>query len=175
MLKKPLIYVPIKYGALATVLLGLLFIVLYSMGKHPLFVPLFMDIRLVMLPVFMFFAMKDFRDGHNNSELHFWQGLTVGFLTFTTIAVLMSAFVMIFAEVSGDFLNQYIASRLELLEVNKEQAIEAFSNDFVQEQIDALPLTRPFDLAVDYFWKTIAIGIFLNIILAVVLRKQPKP
>ena len=175
MSKKPLIQVPLKYGALASALLALLFVVLYSMDKHPLFVPLFLDIRLIMLPIFMFIAMKDFRDSQNGGVLHFWQGLSIGFITFSTIAILMAGFVMLFAETSGDFLQEYISSRLELLEVNKAQSIEAFSEQFVNEQIEALPLTRPFDLAVDYFWKTIAIGIFLNIILAVVLRKQPKP
>lgn len=175
MLKKPLIQVPLKYGAVASVLLALLFVVLYSMDKHPLFVPLFLDIRLIMLPIFMFIAMKDFRDSQNDGVLHFWQGLSVGFSTFTTIAVLMAGFITLFAEVSGDFLQEYISSRLELLETNKQQFIEALNEQTVQSQIDALPLTRPFDLALDYFWKTIAIGIFLNIILAVVLRKQPKP
>ena len=175
MFKKPLTQVPIKYGVIASALLALLFVVLYSMGKHPLFVPLFLDIRLLMLPIFMFIAMKDFRDSQNGGVLHFWQGLTVGFITFTTIAVFVSLFIMFMAEMSGSFLQEYISARLELLEVNKVQFSEALNEQFVQGQIDALPLTSPFDLALDYFWKTIAIGIFLNIILAVVLRKQPKP
>jgi len=174
MFKKPLVQVPVKYGTVASALLALLFVVLYSLGKHPLFVPLFLDIRLLMLPMFMFIAMKDFRDSQNNGVLHFWQGLTVGFLTFTTVAVFTSIFIMLMAEVSGGFLQEYISARLELLEANKVQFSEALNEQFVQGQIDALPLTRPFDLALDYFWKTIAIGIFLNIILAVVLRKQPK-
>jgi hypothetical protein len=175
MLRKSLTQVPLKYGAIASALLALLFMVLYSMGKHPLFVPLFLDVRLIMLPLFMFVAMKDFRDSQNGGVLHFWQGLTVGFITFTTLAILMSLFIMSMAEVSDGFLQEYISARLELLEGNKVQFSEALNEQFVQGQIDALPLTRPFDLAIDYFWKTVAIGIFLNIILAVVLRRQPKP
>jgi hypothetical protein len=175
MFRKPLTQVPVKYGAIASALLALLFIVLYSMGKHPLFVPLFLDVRLIMLPLFMFVAMKDFRDSQNGGILHFWQGLTAGFITFTTVAVITSLFIMFMAEVSPNFLPEYISARLELLEGNKAQFSEALNEQFVQGQIDSLPLTRPIDLAVDYFWKTIAIGIFLNIILAVVLRKQPKP
>ncbi len=173
--KKPLIQTPLKYGLIASGLLALLFVVLYSMDKHPLFVPLFLDIRLIMLPIFMFVAMKDFRDGQNGGVLHFWQGLSIGFITFTTIAVLMAVFIAFFAEVSADFLDQYISSRVELFETNKAQFSEALNEEFVQGQIDALPLTSPFDLAVDYFWKTVGIGIFLNIILAVILRKQPNP
>ena len=61
-------------------------------------------------------------------------------------------------------------TKLEI--TNVHFGTEVFSVSFT---IDALPFTSSFDLAVDYFWKTIMIGIFLNIILAVVLRKQPKP
>ena len=107
MFKKPLTQVPVKYGVIASALLALLFMVLYSMGKHPLFVPLFLDIRLLMLPIFMFIAMKDFRDSQNGGVLHFWQGLTVGFITFTTVAVFTSLFIMLMAEVSGSFLEEY--------------------------------------------------------------------
>ena len=123
----------------------------------------------------MFFAMKEFRDSRNGGTLHFWQGLTIGFMTFTIVGLVMAGSILCFAEVCPDFLQEYISSRIELLEENKQQFINALNKTTVQRQIDFLPLTRPFDLAVDYFWKTILIGIFLNIILAVVLRKQSKP
>lgn len=175
MFNKPLIQVPLKFGVIASVLLALLFIVLFSSGRHPLFIALIFDIRLVLLPAFLFFAMKAFRDSENGGIMHFWQGLTIGFITFTCIGLLMGGFIMFIAEYSSDFLNQYISSRLEVLELQIGQLTDETSQSVFQEQIDKMPLTRPFDLAVDYFWKTVLIGIFLNIILAVVLRKQPKP
>ena len=176
MFKKPLIQTPLKYGAIASGLLALLFTVLfYIVGKHPLFVALFFDIRLIILPIFLFFAMKDFRDSRNGSVLHFWQGLMIGFITFTTIGILMAGFIMVLAEFSTNFLSEYISSRIEVLEIQIGQLTDNTSKTIFQEQIDKMPFTSPFDLAVDYFWKTILIGIFLNIILAVVLRKQPKP
>jgi hypothetical protein len=175
MFNKPLIQVPIKFGLIASLLLALLFVVLFFSGRHPLFIALIYDIRLLLIPAFLFFAMKTFRDSENGGILHFWQGLTIGFITFTSIGLLMGGFIMLMAEYSPAFLDEYISSRLEVLQLqigpqNDETSLRVF-----QEQIDKMPLTRPFDLAVDYFWKTVLIGIFLNIILAVVLRKQPKP
>lgn len=175
MFKKPLLQVPMKYGVIASGLLALLFVILYYSGKHPLFVPLFLDIRLIMLPVFMFFAMKDFRDSQNGGVLHFWQGLTIGFLTFITVGLLMSVFITLLSEYSSSFLSDFISSNIELFEKKLKMLQEEKSRAIFQEQINKLPFTSTFDLALDYFFKTALIGVFLNIILAVVLRKQPKP
>ena len=171
---KPLIKVPIKYGAAAALLVMILFVALYYSGRHPLSIPVFFDVRLLILPLFMTFAMKEFRDFHNDRVLHFWQGLTIGFITFTIIGSLVSVFIIILSNIDPSFLTSYIEERVYLLETNKQQFIEALNEDIIAEQLRTLPLTTSIDLALDYFLKSVGMGVFLNIIISVILRRQPK-
>lgn len=171
---KPLIQVPSRYGAVASLFMMVLFVILYYIGRHPLSIPVFFDIRLLILPLFMVIAMKEFRDYRNGGVLHFWQGLTVGFITFIIIGSLLSLFIIAFSFADPSFLSSYIDERVLLLETNKEVFVEALNEDIVEEQLRTLPLTTPIDLALDYFLKTLGIGLFLNIIISVILRRQPK-
>jgi len=172
-MKKPLLAVPLKFGALASGLLMLLFIVLFYANRHPLGIPIVLDVRLLILPLFMFLAMKEFRDVRNNNSMHFWQGLTVGAITFMLLGVLMAVFLVLFSAVDPDFLASYINERLTLIADYKLQLIEQLVEETLKYQLAKLPLTTSFDLAIDYFLKTTMIGIVLNIIIAIILRKQP--
>jgi len=171
-MKKNLIAVPVLYGSAASLLLMLLFVVMFYNGRHPMSIPVFMDIRLIILPLFMFIGMKDFRDLKNGRVLHFWQGFSIGFITFVTIGVLMSIFIIAFVMADADFLQFYVDERVSLLTEHRLQLAETINNQTIQDQLDKLPLTTSFDLAIDYFFKTLGIGLFLNIIISILLRKQ---
>lgn len=172
-MKKPLVSVPVQYGAVASALLMILFVVLFYSGKHPMSIPVFFDIRILILPLFMVIAMKDFRDNKNGGVLHFWQGFSIGFITFVMLAIIISFFIMIFVAIDPDFLQFYINERVNLLIEHRDQLTESIGEETVQLQLDKLPFTTSIDLAIDYFIKTLGIGIFLNIIISIILRKQP--
>ncbi|MDH5474985.1 MAG: DUF4199 domain-containing protein [Cyclobacteriaceae bacterium] len=172
-MKKPIFIVPVQFGGVASALLIVLFVVLFYMGRHPMGIPIVFDVRFVILPLFMVIAMKDFRDNKNNNTLHFWQGLSVGFVTLLVISFFMSLFIIFFVAVDQDFLQIYIEERTNLLLEHQAQLTESISEEAFQLQLDKLPLTTSFDLAIDYFFKTLGIGVFLNIIIAILLRKQP--
>lgn len=172
-MKNPLVILSVKYGAAASLLLISLFIALFYMGKHPINISV-LDIRFLILPLFMVIGMKDFRDNKNKSTLHFWQGLSVGAIIFTTIGILVSLFIIAFSTMDPDFLQVYIDERITLITDHKEAFIEKLSETTVQGQLEKLPLTTSFNLAIDYFVRTLAIGLILNVIISIILRKQPK-
>ena len=172
-MKNPLVILSVKYGAAAAFLLMALFIALFYMGKHPINISV-LDIRFLILPLFMAIAMKDFRDNKNEKSLHFWQGLSVGAIVFFTIGILISLFIIVFSIIDPDFLQMYIDDRIALIVDHRDAFVEQLGEVTVQEQLEKLPLTTSFNLAIDYFVRTIAIGLILNILISIILRKQPK-
>ncbi|MDA1121586.1 MAG: DUF4199 domain-containing protein [Bacteroidetes bacterium] len=74
MIKNPLISVPLKFGLIGSGLFMAMFLVTYFIEKNPL-----IDLKLfdfILIPIFLFTAMKQYRDYANDNILHFWQGMT---------------------------------------------------------------------------------------------------
>ena len=167
-----LLKIPARYGIAGVIIQGLLFLTLYWLGKNPLVYSRPWDFGFLMIPVMIFFGMKDFKDHHNGGELRFWQGMTSGFVIYTVIA-LGSAFFLWNFLTWGDasVLDGYIADRLQLLADNREQFEQTLGPELYQQQIVKMKETSAWVVAVDDFWKKLSIGLFLTIIIAVILRK----
>ena len=83
-LENKLVAIPFRYGIIGGGIVIILFLVFYFLDLDPL-----VNIKLVdvlILAIFIFFALKEFRDVYNNRELHFWQGMTGGVINYVTIA-----------------------------------------------------------------------------------------
>ncbi len=169
-LKNKLISIPLKYGAIGGGLVIILFLVFYFLGKNPIIEIKFVDILL--LGIFIFFCLKEFRDRHNNRELHFWQGVTGGMITYFTIAIISSIFILILLVIiDPNLTTNYIESRIALLNENKDTLIESINEQAYIDAVAGVKETTPLDLAIDDFLKKSIIGLFLTIIIAVILRK----
>jgi hypothetical protein len=169
-LKNKLITVPIKYGIIGGGLVILLFMIFYFLGKNPLIEIKMVDIFL--LAVFIFFSLKEFRDRYNNRELHFWQGLSGGMITYFTIAIISALFILILLVIiDPGITTNYIESRVALINENKEQLVESINEQAYLDALAGVEKTTPLDLAFDDFLKKSIIGLFLTIIIAVILRK----
>jgi len=169
-LKNKLISIPLKYGAIGGGLVILLFVVFYFLGKNPIIEIKYVDILL--LAIFIFFSLKEFRDRHNNRELHFWQGVTGGMITYFTIAIISALFILVLLVIiDPDLTTNYIESRISLLNENKDALIESINEQAYIDALNGVEETTPMDLAIDDFLKKSIIGLFLTIIIAVILRK----
>jgi len=108
MIRNQLVNVPVKFGLIGSGLFMLMFVITHYIGKNPL-----IDLKIfdfILIPIFLFAAMKEFRDFRNNKILHFWQGMTVGFLTFMSIGILSGFFIFIALEyIRPSFLPEYIS------------------------------------------------------------------
>lgn len=171
----PILQVPLKFGAAASLLIIILLVFLYYIGKHPLLIPIFVDFRLLLLPIFIFLSIKEFRDYKNEKILQFWQGMFIGLVCYIVIGLLAGICIYIFSEImEPEFLRDFIRISTQQLTENKEQFLEAIGPEAYNSALEKLPLTTSIDLAKDYFLKTIVIGVFFTIIISVILRKQPK-
>ena len=168
----PLIRIPIRYSIIGIFLYGTLFLLLYFLGNNPLTVGRPWDFGFILVPLMIFFAIKDFKTNYNAGELRFWQGMTAGFVTYFVLALGVAIFIYLFLVVADTtILDGYIEDRVALLVSSKEQFISQLGEDLYHEQITKMKQTTAIVVAVDDFWKKLLIGLFLTILIAAVLRK----
>lgn len=173
MFQNQLIAVPLRFGFFAGLLTVAMFVVLYLMALNPFVETRIVDV--VLIPIFLFFAMKDFRDLRNGQVLHYWQGMTVGVITYLTMATLSALFILLFLYViDPTALQGYIDNRIELITTSKSQFVEQLGMETYEKAISDVQATTPFTLALDDFLKKSIIGLMLTIMISIILRRQPK-
>lgn len=174
MKKSPLVGISLRNGLIAGALaLGLL-VVMYYLGRHPLMVAPFLDFRIILLGIFLFFTLKEFRENHQNGELHFWQGMAGGFIMVVVTATVASALLWVFTAAEKDFVREYVAQMTVYLKSFAPEDIERIGKDAFARNLENLPSTNGKQIAGSYFIQSMIIGFFVTIIMSVILKKQPK-
>src|SRR5690349_4017593 len=90
---KPLVQVPFKYGMIASLVGFLLVVVLYYINRHPFLIQPYMDFRILLFGVFIFFSLKEYRDYYQGGILYTWEGLIGSFIFVSTFAVVASVLI----------------------------------------------------------------------------------
>ena len=174
-MKKPIIRVPLKYAFFGGILaFSVLLILFYFGNSHPQLLPIFMDFRIILFGLFIFFSIKEFKEVENGGTLHFWQGMAVGIICYVGISWLASLGIMGLGKVDEAYVQGYVNEMTTVLTDNEAAVREKVGDEAYDAQVEALPSTTIFALAFDYFLKSMFIGLFLTIIISVILRKQPK-
>jgi len=170
---KPIVYISIRNGLIASLInIGALLLLFYG-GKHPLLLSPLIDIRIPLYGVFIFFGLKVYRDQSNGGALGFVQGIVLGFFCYMTIAILTSIFIFLFASIEQtQFISKYIDIAMDQLIHNRELFIDSIGENAYRKSIEMLPNTTAANLAIDYFLKSMPIGLFLTIVLAILQRRK---
>jgi hypothetical protein len=171
---KPLVNVSLKYGVIGGLLGTVLVIGLYYINRHPFLIPVFFDFRIIFFAVLIFFMLKELRDYHQGGVLYFWQGIIASFLFTGTFAIIAAGGIWLFTEAVPAFLQSYIDLSMAQIKSLPADIIERIGKDVYQRNLEQLPTTNGFDLAMLYFWQSYMIALFISIILSVILRRQPK-
>jgi uncharacterized membrane-anchored protein YitT (DUF2179 family) len=174
MKKSPLISIGIRNGAMAGVLAIALLVVMFYIGRHPLLVSPFMDFRILLFGIFIFFTLKEFRDTHQEGALYFWQGMTGSFIMIMVAATISSMLILVFCSIESSFIPSYIENSIKYLKTFPAEDIERIGKDVYQRNLELLPATNSKQIASQYFVQSLMIGLFVSIILSVILRKEPK-
>jgi hypothetical protein len=172
---KPLVKVPVTNGVIAGVLGGGLNILMYYIGKHPFLFPVYADYRILLFGIFIFFTLKEFRDGHQEGILYFWQALLLCFIFVLSFGITASSIQLTFGYAVPEFVQDYINLTIEQLKGLPKDVIERIGKDVYDRNLQQLPATNAFDLSLLYLMQCYIIGFFISIILSVLLRRQPKP
>ena len=170
---RPLLKVSSLYGVVAGFLGASLAISLFYLGKHPFLLPVILDFRIILFGIFIFFALREFRDFQNGGVLFFWQGFISSYL-FVFIAGMVGAVTLgAFAAMDEKFVSEYISVLIRQMTDFREMIVEKVGKEAFEQQLAKLPLTTGWDLAAHYFLKSLIIGFFLTVLISVVVRRHP--
>lgn len=170
--QNPLLTVPVKYALVGGFLTIVLFFILLFFDKNPFVANKWFD--FILLPIFVFFSVKEYKKYYNGGFLHFWQGMTVGFFTCFIIAVIAAVFIWSYLNfVSPELLQEFITDRINLITESKESFIQQFGEEIYRKTLADMKLLTPADMALDDFLRKVFIGLFITSVVAVVMRRLP--
>ena len=92
-----------------------------------------------------------------------------------SLAPLVASHPCTFCTFEREFVESYILQITAYVKSFPKEDIERIGKDIYERNLKALPATNMAALAITYFMQGLVIGFFVNIILSVILRKQPKP
>ncbi len=171
----PLFTIAVRYGAIAAVLSIALNIAMFYMNRHPVMISPYLDFRVFLYGIFIFFSLKEYRDFHNEGALHFFQGMFGSFVLVATAGVLGSILYRIFGALETNFIPEYVRLMTEYLKGWPEEDIARVGKETFERNLQSLPSTNMGQIATMYLVQSFGIGLFVSIIMSVILRKQPKP
>lgn len=163
-----------RYGAIAAIFSVSLLVAMYYLGRHPLMIAPFLDFRILLYGIFIFFSLREFRDFQQEGVLYFWQGMAGSFVMVAVAGTLSAFFFWIFGTLETDFVPSYVRQMTEYLQNFPEEDIQRIGKEVYESNLNSLPSTNMAQLASTYLAQSFVIGLFVSIILSVILRKQPK-
>jgi putative flippase GtrA len=171
---KKLLRISLRYGTVGGILAFVLLLVMYYLGRHPLVTAPFLDFRILLFGIFIFFALKEFRDYEQDGVLYFAQAMIGGLAVILIMTTITSILVQIFGTVEENFVTTYIDQVTAYVRSFSKEEIERVGKEAYDRNLSALPSTNISKLTITYFVHGMVIGFFVNIILSVILRRQPK-
>lgn len=164
--------VAVKYSFICGAFLLLSFWVSYRLGSNPMsdFKQLFFD--LIIFILFVFFSCKEFKSYRNGGILHFWQGMTLGFLTYAPATIIFAIGVAIFFWVDPNLLEDFKIQALQYMEGNKEEFLSDMSEEQFAAKLERIQTATTTQMISGGTLKKIMAGFFVTPVVAVILRKQ---
>ena len=175
----PLLKIPIKFGVFAALLSIAVILVMYFSGKHPLLLPPYLDSRILIFLIFIYFAIREYKDNFNGGLLHFWEGMILGIVLYVFAGLMGGLFIYTFSRFQPEFVGLYISQATEAVTIAREQLINGqqavtMTQEEFEGHLASLKETTASILAVDYFIKTCIVGFFIPLFYSVVFRKTDR-
>ncbi len=165
-----------RYGLAGGLMAIIAFVVFFYLGQQPWrnLISFILDILIVGL--FSFLTIKDFRSNYNNGELRFYHGMSLGFICYSTIAFVFAVFYLIFMQwIEPDFLTLFVDTAKSDMLLRKDMILQGVETDpelYFAEQLASLDDITKSSLIFDSFLKKLIFGIFLAPIFSIVLRTR---
>jgi hypothetical protein len=165
--------VAIKYAVVNGAFLILLFWLSFRLGSNPLidFRHFFIDV--IIFGLFIFFSCREFKIYHNQGVFHFWQGMTLGFMTYVPASIIFALGLTLFFLFDPNLMDRYIVQAETFLIENQAKFSENISKDMLQKQIEDLKDVTAKDLVISSVLKKLMVGFFISPVISIILRKKP--
>lgn len=174
MMLKRLFQIAARYGSVAGLLAFVLVVIMFYLGRHPLVVAPYLDFRILLFGIFIVFTLKEFRDYEQGGALYFSQAMLGGFAVILITSTITSLLIAVFGHFEKDFVLDHIAQVTAYYKSFSKEDIARIGKDIYERNLRDLPATNASMLAAKYFIQGLVIGFFVNIVLSVILRRQPK-
>lgn len=170
-----LLRIAARYGAVAGIVAFVLLVAMYYLGRHPLMTSPFLDFRILLFGIFVFFTLKEFRDYEQGGVLYFSQAMLGGLTVVMVTSIITSSLLFLFGKWEDRFVSDYVTQVTAYLNSFSKEEINRIGKDVYDRNLGALPATNISNLAITYFVHGLLIGFFVNIVLSVISRREPKP
>lgn len=174
MMINKLLRIAVRYGLIGGAIAFVLLLIMYYLGRHPLLVSPFIDFRILLFGIFIYFALREFRDYDQDGVLYFSQAMVGGFTVIFILSAIASILLLVFGLFDKGFVSGYVEQVIAYVKGFSEDDIRRIGKDIYERNLAALPATNISTLAITYFIHGLVIGFFVNIVLSVILRRQPK-
>lgn len=164
----------IKYSILCGVFLIGLFFISINFGSNPLLDMRHFFFDLGVFFLFIYFSGKEFKDYRNGGFLHFWQGISIGFVVIIPSVIIFSIVFYFVFNAYPELLEAYKDGAKAMLVEGKDLYLDKFSEEQYEQQLAAVDKETTVRLLISTFWKKIIAGFLITPIVAIILRKKPK-
>lgn len=165
-----------RYGVVGGIMAIIAFVVFFYLDQQPWRNMISFLIDILIVGIFSFLSIKDFKSNYNNGELRFYHGMTLGFISYASTAMVFAAFYFVFMQwIEPDFLTEFIEIAKSDMLLRKDmiiQGVDINPEEFFQKQYDDLDLITKGSLVFDSFIKKLIFGIFLTPIFSILLRTR---
>lgn len=163
----------LKYAPICGVFMIVIYHLSFRLGVNPQIDLSHLLFDLVLLGIFIFFTEKDFKSNHNGGYLHFWQGMTLGFLVYAISTSLFFLSQIIYFTFDAEAVINYQDAATKFLEERSALFIEKFGDEAYQSQFYEIKQVTKWDLIWGSSVKKILAGFFITPVISIILRKQP--
>lgn len=172
-LASPIIRIASRYGAISGGLVLVFLLSMYYMDKHPFLVNPFLDPRIPVLGLMLFFGLKELRDYYQSGALYFGQGMVTAFLVTVICAAICWCGIVVFASVDENFVTSFITQTTEQTKSFTAEDIERIGRVAFEQSLAELQKADKYFMAGRYFFQTFIISFFISLIVTVILRRTP--
>src|SRR5260221_6463678 len=113
--KYPWVAIAVRNGLLSGVVGMMMLLGLYFLGRHPFLIPPYMDFRIILFGVLLFFTLKEFRDYFQQGTLYFRQGMFMSLVFTSDFALVAFVIIWVFTILRPEFLSSYISLNMEAI------------------------------------------------------------
>ena len=160
-----------QFGGIGGILSVVAFLILSFLRSDPTNLGLIFG--YVITPISLFLAIKFFKEYTNNGFLSFAEGMSIGFVTYSLIALISGIGIWVILLFSSELFAEIKISKFEVLQQNQETIVSQMGKDSFESTLLSVQNMIPLDVAFnDAIWKVIP-GLFFTIIISIILRKNP--
>ena len=139
---KNLLRISVRYGLVGGVLAFILLLIMFYLGRHPLVTSPFLDFRILLFGIFIFFTLKEFRDYEQDGILFFSQAMIGGLAVIMIMTIVTSIMLQIFGSLEKDFVATYIEQVTAYVKSFSREDIEKVGKEIYDRNLAALPTTN---------------------------------